>query len=63
MNLYADDLLHRPVIGITAAALNHNAKFEFWVSYYREMIKNDFEHRKQKYEALVNYLRKEILHT
>lgn len=57
LNLYCHDIVHRPIVGLTAAALNHNPKFEFWVNYYREMLVTTTDHRKKKFEDLVLHLR------
>ncbi|MBY0349154.1 MAG: hypothetical protein K2W79_12915 [Hydrotalea flava] len=57
LNLYCNEVVDRPIVGITAAALNHNPEFEFWVNFYREKLSKSTEHRKKKYEGLVLHLR------
>lgn len=47
----------RCIVGITAAALNQNPRFLYWEGYYRDKLKNLSQNRKDKYEALVNYLK------
>jgi hypothetical protein len=57
LNLYCHDIVHRPIVGLTAAALNHNPEFELWVNYYRETLLKTTDHRKKKFEDLILYLR------
>lgn len=55
--LHSNDVFYRPFIGITAAALNKNPKFNYWENYYREVLKNDILKARQGYEDLVNLLK------
>jgi len=51
----------RCIVGITAAALNHNPQFSYWESYYREKLSKASEYRKEKYESLVKYLHESVI--
>jgi len=60
-NLYCDDIMHRTIIGLTAAALNHNPKFSYWEEFYRDRLKNASQSRKDKYEQLTRHLKDKVL--
>jgi hypothetical protein len=55
-NLFLHDAFDRPVVGITAAALTQNPRFEYWEKYYREKLTT--VQRRVKYDSLIGDLRR-----
>lgn len=61
-DLFCNEITGRPVIGITAAALNHNPEFSFWEDYYRGVLNKSPKIFQDKYEKLVVYLKDNYMH-
>ncbi|NII28407.1 hypothetical protein HB364_25215 [Pseudoflavitalea sp. X16] len=59
--LYCHDITQRPVVALTAAALNKNPAFDHWEKYYREALQQATPVLKEKYERLVVHLRQQVL--
>jgi hypothetical protein len=57
-NLFVDQFFHRAVIGLSAAALNNNPKFNYWIAYYKEKLS---DRDVPKLNGLIDYINTNII--